>query len=689
MKSNIKNFCAALCALALLSGMAFAAPIAEGYDVVIAGGGMGGCGAAIQAARMGASVLVVEPTYVLGGQSISGGVATMDDLSTIKSGVYLEFVKRLTNHYAALGKSIGTCYWSAGTVAFEPFVGQKILSEMLAECKPAPQIVYHAEVVAVAKDGARVTGVTLKTPDGEQRVSCKMLIDATEYGDVLPLAGAAYRSGNFVSTSGIGESMIQDITWTAVIRKYPDGVPDHLRPKTPLPGYGQAKQNYEGYVTKDGFDFQGVYPVKLPVNFVTHNGYRGLPDSFLPGDYDGAQENWAKISKTSVNWGNDYPGTYRWMNGQFGLPASYLEDRAVRVQAEREALIKTLHFIYYIQNELGEPWSVDEHEYGELPAVAADLPDEWKTIARYLPPAPYVRECRRVVGDFTLTAYDLHDSSLSWRNGLGNRDLPDAIAVGGYIIDLHHSATDADLEKEWGEQAASVKRLEPCGPFQAPLRALIPSGVEGLLAAEKNLSMTRLASGALRLQPTCMMTGQAAGALAAISVKTGLNARDVHPLLVQRPLLEGKVRLSVCQFIDVPAWHQYHDGVTLAVLHGLMEARAYPQLPGSPLGSTDDPATLHNIAEGRDKGRFGVDEQLTVREAARVAAKLAQALSRPAAPISPALTETPVTRDEFAAMLASALGEKVELAAAAKGQLTRGEAAELVTRAMERCILKK
>ena len=76
MKSVTKSVLAALCALALLSGMAFAAPIADRYDVVVAGGGMGGCGAALQAARMGASVLVVEPTYVLGGQSISGGVST-------------------------------------------------------------------------------------------------------------------------------------------------------------------------------------------------------------------------------------------------------------------------------------------------------------------------------------------------------------------------------------------------------------------------------------------------------------------------------------------------------------------------------------------------------------------------------------------------------------------------------------
>ena len=70
--------------------------------------------------------------------------------------------------------------------------------------------------------------------------------------------------------------MIQDITWVAIIQKYPEGIPDHLRVLTPLPGYELARRNYESYVTPDGMDFKGVYPVTLPVNVVSHNAYRGL-----------------------------------------------------------------------------------------------------------------------------------------------------------------------------------------------------------------------------------------------------------------------------------------------------------------------------------------------------------------------------------------------------------------------------
>ncbi len=674
---------AALCFCAF----AACARASERYDVVVAGGGMSGMGAAIQASRLGARVLVVEPTGCLGGQAVAAGVSTMDDMSTYKSGIYLEFVRRLDAHYTAMGKSISTCYWDNRTTAFEPFVGRKILSEMAAECRPAPVIAYHSEVTGVAKDGDTVTGVTLKTPEGEKTVECGALIDATEYGDVLPLAGAAYRSGNEVSPNITGASMVQDITWTAVMRKYPDGVPARLRPEHPLPGWEQAKANYEKYVTADGFDFQNVYPVELPVNFVSHNGYRGLPDSFIPGFYDGAQANWAKISKTSVNWGNDYPGAYKW-EGRFGMPAAYFEDKTLRARIERDALIKTLHFVYYVQNVLDEPWSVDEAEYGELPEAARDLPDEWKEVARHMPPAPYVRESRRAVGDFTLTAEMLHRNSLSWRDGNRSLEFCDAVAVGGYIIDLHHSATDADLESELGEKAASVKALEPRGPFQAPMRALIPERVDGLIAAEKNLSMSRLASGAMRLQPVCMMTGQAAGALAAISVKLGMPPRRVHPVLVQRVLLDAGVRLSTNDYSDVPDDHPFHSAVVLSTLYGLLDLRGYRDMPSYDIEFSDDPRLKEAAAEGRDKSRFGVDELLTRGEAATMAQKACEALGLPSPEPLPGDAGQPVSRHEFVGLVARSLG--TDDAAAPDGAVvTRGDAAAAVTDAMGRAAAKK
>ena len=539
-----------LFAVLMLVLMSTASYARDDYDMIIAGGGMGGISAAIQASRMGMNVLIVEPTSWLGGQATASGVSTMDDLSGQMSGLYQEFMTRVGEYYALRGKDIKTCYWDYFEDAFEPSVGHKILSDM-ARGEDAPDILFRSEITAVGtedviavmngdiRESRKVNSVIVCTPEGMKNITCRVLIDATEYGDILPLAGADYRAGNSITPDINPEAMIQDITWTAVIRKYPEGIPDHLRPKKPLPGYDRAKWEYEHYVTRDGGTFSGEFPVKLPVNFITHNAYRGIPDSFSTAKYTSKPEDWGNITKTSVNWGNDYPGSERW-RGKFGLPVAYLEDRELRSRIERDALIKTLHFIYYMQNELGENWSVDENEYNELPEAAKDLPDEWKNIARHMPPIPYVRESRRLVGVHTLTSEEL------FRNSQG-QEIPDAIAVGRYNLDLHHASEESDTEHDLGEKAEYARTHAPKGNFQVPLDILIPAKVDGLIAAEKNLSMSRLVAGALRLQPICMMTGQAAGVLAALSVRNNLQPREVKVSDVQRELRNAGVIFSLSE----------------------------------------------------------------------------------------------------------------------------------------------
>ncbi len=576
--------------------------VAVSYDIIIAGGGMGGSAAAIQASRMGARVLIIEPTELLGGQATAAGVSTMDDMSRQDSGLYREFINKVKDYYAKMRKSIATPYWKEHGRAFEPLVGHKILAEMAQ----STDILYHAEVVDVKTlNSSKI--ITVKTSRDIKTFTCKILIDATEYGDIIPLAGAKYRSGNSVSPEIDLDRMIQDITWTAIIRKYPNGVPVHLKPKNPLPDYERARKNYRAYVTADGFDFRNKYPVKMPVNFISHNAYRAVPDSFTPGSYTGNRKDWRLISKAGVNWGNDYPGQYKW-DDRSGMPVLYLESKDFRANANKEALIKTLHFIYYAQNELKENWSVDENEYNFLPDEAKDFPEEWQEIARHMPPIPYVRECRRIIGTYTLNSRAIHENSMSYREGRKNQEFPDAIAIGGYILDLHGGDDDDDIEASLGENQAAIRRDEPAGAFQVPMRILIPSSVDNFIAAEKNLSMSRLASGALRLQPICMMTGQAAGALAAISVRENLQPRDVPSVKVQKVLLDSGVNLSLATYSDVDEKNKHFGSVQLATLHNLIEPKKFPKLPKQRVNS---PAK-----GGITKGRFGVNDIMTKKEIA-------------------------------------------------------------------------
>ena len=574
------------------------------YDVIIAGGGMGGTGAAIQASRMGMKVLIIEPTYMLGGQSTAAGVSTMDDMSGIESGIYLEFINKVKEYYSEMKKSIATSYWKINTRAFEPSVGHKILAEMTA----SSDILYHSSIVSVEKNNS----LTVKTPEGIKNINFKILIDATEYGDILPLAGVKYRSGNSISPDTDKDVYIQDITWVGLIRKYPKGVPENLKPKNPLPGYEKAKKNYQGYVTKNGFDFQGKYPVKLPVNLISHNAYRAIPDSFSEGSYTGQRKDWSKITKTGVNWGNDYPGMYFW-KGHYGLTAQYLEDKKLREEIDKEALLKTLHFIYYVQNELNENWSVDENEYGELPEAAKDLPEEWKIIAKHLPPVPYVRESRRMFGTYTLNSKAIRKNSLSWRIGNKNNEFEDSIAIGGYNMDLHGGDDDDDIEASLGEKQASIYSDMPQGPFQVPMKILVPESVDNFIAAEKNLSMSRLASSALRLQPICMMTGQAAGALAATSIKLNLQPRDVKAVYVQKRLVDDGVVISLCNYSDVPRGHKFYNSVQIATLHQFIRPHRYPNLQAKNINSEN--------TKRPQKGFFGVDYKVTPQELAQMIEK--------------------------------------------------------------------
>ncbi|MBQ7168589.1 MAG: FAD-dependent oxidoreductase [Synergistaceae bacterium] len=574
---------------------------AYAHDIIIAGGGMSGVSAAIQATRLGASVLVVEPTNMLGGQATAAGVSTMDDMTRLReSGLYREFMDKVREHYAGFRKSIATSYWKTDGKAFEPKVGSDILKLMAASA----DILYHSGIVRV-RPSANGKIITVKSPGGTQDFTCRILIDATEYGDVIPLAGLRYRSGNSVSPDMNPDSMIQDITWTAVIRKYPQGVPDSLRPKSPLPGYDKARKNYLAYVSRNNFGAGNRSPFKLPAEFSAHNGYRAVPDSYSPGSYTGSRKDWKRITKTGVNWGNDYPGQYGWEE-KYGIPIAYLESPDFRADINREALIKTLHFIWYIQNELGESWSVDANEYDELPEAARNLPEEWRNIARHFPPVPYVRESRRIVGDYTYNSHAIYTNSESYRNGKKNQELTDSVAIGGYILDLHTGDDDDDFEHELGERQSAMRTHEPSGAFQIPMRIFIPASDDNFLAAEKNLSMSRLATSALRLQPVCMMTGQAVGTLAALSVENHMRPRDVHPVYVQKVLADFGVMMSLAEYIDVPERSGYYGAVQIATLYRLIEPEKYPVYPKQRIST---PSKTKRVP-----GRFGVSRKVTRRE---------------------------------------------------------------------------
>jgi FAD dependent oxidoreductase len=520
----------------------------QSTDVVVVGAGTGGVSAAIQAARLGAQVALLEETEWIGGQMTASADATMDEGNsgiTLNSGLYAEFVQRMQAYYLARGKSVGTCYGRDTNHCYEPAVIQQILFEMIHDAndqsKGHVNVYLREKVVKVLGTDQVVSGVITQN---HRVFHSKVVIDATEFGDVLPLTPAAYRIGHFTSAAP-GKSCIQDIAYMPILKKYLNGVPPGLLMQHAPPGYDAEFVAYmRRFLRADG----NPTGSQVPVNLDVHNRLRALPDLSNPDNYTASAPR--NVSRTALNWFNDYPAD------------TDLFDRAKRKSIMCAAKLRSLDVIYYIQHDLnGNLWSVANDQgydtaYNREENSCPNIPHEFKPLEANFPPLPYIRESRRLIGEYTLIGEDVRREE-AWPTSARFTDIPlwtifsDSIAVGDYTVYLHDCKTDPDLEHDL-DHVTDMPTEFRHGAFQVPIEVLIPERVNGLLAAEKNISESRIANSATRMQPITMLVGQAAGALAAIAVSQNIEARKVDPGLVQRAVLQFDSALSKRDLSDLP-----------------------------------------------------------------------------------------------------------------------------------------
>lgn len=453
----------------------------DSVDVLIVGGGASGVTAGVQAARMGAKTLIVEETQWLGGMLTSAGVSAVDGNYDLPAGLFGEFRGHLADYYGGLD-SLKTGWVS--NVLFEPSVGNKILHGMVdAEANLS---VWHGAVLQkLERDGSRWTA-WVRTGDGKtRRVRAKVLIDGTELGDVAKLCGVKYDVG-MESRAETGEDVaperangiVQDITYVAILKDY---------------GRDVTIAEPAGY-NKYEFACACANPVcvtpKEPDRVWSQEmmlSYGKLPNG-----------------KYMINWpieGNDY-----YVN---------LIDMTA---AEREAALAkakhyTMCFVYFMQHELG---------YNTL-----GLSDDEFPTADRLPMIPYHRESRRIHG---LVRFTLSHVSAPFAQA--QPLYRTCIAVGNYPVDHHHT-------RYTGAEELPDLHFHAVPSFGLPLGVMIPKDVDGLIVAEKSVSVSNIINGTTRLQPVVMQIGQAAGALAALAVREGKRVSEVPVRDVQQAVLSG------------------------------------------------------------------------------------------------------------------------------------------------------
>lgn len=586
--------------------------LADAYDVIVAGAGTGGWAAAVQAARLGSRVLLLEETDWIGGQMAAAAVATMDEeglwgkVPVRERGLYREFHQSIVNYYYTKDKDPFRAYYAWPEQlegGFEPKAVRQVLYAFIKDARDRKAVLDLAtgsKVVSVLKSGEKVEGVEVEHGGKKKTVRCKVLVEATEYGDMLPLAGARYRVGSTTSDNLDPKSLVQYHTWVGVIREYPEGVPDHLRIKTPPPGYDSKRYRGSQLYGPVIWGSAGK-DVKGPRSYRVLFAWRGMADGDSSATGKATEQ---RHTQCGLNGGRqDYPVT-----------AGSIEDLAARREGERDGIYRTLGEIYYFQNELGLPWAVAEDEGYDTPhnretMKALQLREDLLPIAVHLPQWPYVREARRARGIYTLRAADLQRFAKA-------KLFPTSVAMGDYFMDLDHGPTGHAVEQDLdtGEPPRGG------GPFQVPFEVFIPEKVDGLVLAEKNLSQSRLVNGATRLQPITILTGQAAGTIAALAAREGVQPRKVNPVAVQTVLLESGSNLIQRWYEDVvwgtPLWR----ATQLLSLYGVMDA------PGAINSKENQPMGGGNFWKAEDT----LSPQDFVTAAARLAA-LAGKTAPPAA----------------------------------------------------------
>ena len=326
----------------LLPLLLLAVSCSRPYDVVVIGGGAGGTTAAVEAARNGASTLILEETPWLGGMLTSAGVSAIDGNYRLRGGIFGEFCDSIATRYG--GYEALKSGW-VSNILFNPAVGADVFRNISRE---AGVEVSHGTVFMEARKTRQ--GWEIRTEDG-QRLRCKVLIDGTELGDVARAVGAE------ALQDGVS---VQDMTYVAIVKEYDHDV------SIPEP---------------EGYDI---------------DLYRNCCDNPLAENAGGfnplGQQLWSPEMMLSYGL---LPDGRRMLNWPVSANDSYFEylnySPEERAEMLREAKNRTLGYIYFLQHELG---------YSSLGVADDVFPTE-----DGLPFFPYYREARRIAGKDTMTVH--------------------------------------------------------------------------------------------------------------------------------------------------------------------------------------------------------------------------------------------------------------------------------------------
>ncbi|MFH5803438.1 FAD-dependent oxidoreductase [Alienimonas sp. DA493] len=537
----------------LLTATAEAAPAdagpADAYDVVVYGGTSAGVVAAVQAKKMGRSVVLIEPTRRLGGLTTGGlGQTDIGNKQAI-GGLSREFYRRVREHYAdpaAWTWQKREDYRDGGQTktgpnedamwTFEPSVALKIMNDLVREHEVP--VVYQQRLDrsgdGVQKEETRITAIRMET--GEEYRG-KTFIDATYEGDLLAEAGVSYVVGR-EAVDEYGES------FNGVQTRGP-GVDNHnfVKGVDPYVQQGDPSSGLLPYIDPEGPGEEGsgdrrvqAYCFRMcltdhPENripFAKTAGYEERHYELLLRNYEAGYAGVPWINSAMPNRKTDTNNragfSTDFIGQNYDYPEASYEERDRIVQAHRD----------YQQ---GLMWTLANHP--RVPERVRNVVSRWGTCKDEFAREDgwqeqlYIREARRMVGPLVMTQAHCEGKAVA----------EDSVGLAAYGMDSHNTQRYVTADGHVRNEGNIETRV--AGPYPIAYRAITPKREECTnLLVPVCLSATHIAFGSIRMEPVFMTLGQSAATAAALAVERDVPVQDVDYASLRDRLLADEQRLD-------------------------------------------------------------------------------------------------------------------------------------------------
>lgn len=444
------------------------------YDVVVIGGGPAGAVAAIAAARQGAKTLLVEQNGYLGGSLTSAGVGPQMTFHAGATQVVRGIPEEIVSRLKSLGLSPGHMEDSVGYASsITPFdaEGMKLVLETMA-LEAGVELLYHTVYTGCQVEAGQIAQVRLYSKGGFFSVEAKVFLDCSADADLATHAGVPSLYGR--ESDNLAQPMTMNLKVGGVDREKVIAF---------------VKENQEDMLATIPFD----HLEQIPRTGI-QGAYSRIRLAKAQGEFD--------VDRDMVlSFETNTPGEF--ILNMSRIVRKSAVDPFQLTQAEVEGRRQAQQILAFMRNH------IPGFENCRLLSTGPNIG---------------IRESRKILGTYQLRAEDL----------LSNRMFPDAIAMGGYPIDVH-SPDGATMDHHF---------LKPGSWYSIPYRCLTTTQISNLIVAGRCVSATHQACAAIRVTPIVMAMGQAAGTAAAQCVQTGEQANALDAQRLRRTLRENGVFLE-------------------------------------------------------------------------------------------------------------------------------------------------